>query len=87
MTESKGNKNGIMERTNKTNTSKHDWNSPPPPSVAQFERKKIHTIHTYSQLQKKHHTGTEVMAKNQKAKQNKTLLKKEEYCMPYPYNM
>jgi hypothetical protein len=45
-------------------------------SAAQPKRKKIHTIHTSSQLQKKtkkkHHTGTEVMAKKNK-KQNKTV--------------
>jgi hypothetical protein len=44
-----------------------------PRGVGQPKRKKIHTIHTSSQLQKKkHHTGTEVMAKKNK-KQNKTV--------------
>ena len=37
-------------------------------SAAQLKRKKIHTIHTSSQLQKKHYTGTEVMAKKSKSK-------------------
>jgi hypothetical protein len=40
------------------------------PSVAQFKRKKIHTIHTYSQLQEKHHTSIEVMARKSKEQQN-----------------
>jgi hypothetical protein len=37
-------------------------------SAAQLKRKKIYTIHTSSQLQKKHHTGTEVMATKKKLK-------------------
>jgi hypothetical protein len=44
MTKFKGNNNGIMERTNKTNTSKHDLNSPSQPHNVKGKRSTLFTL-------------------------------------------
>jgi hypothetical protein len=58
-----------MERTNKTNTSKHDQNSPP--QLQNLEKEKDpHYSHLFTTAKKTHHTSTEVVAKIEK--QNKS---------------